>query len=129
MADQISKPTEPNPLPVGHKDLGGEAEFALKVHVSSSDVPASGTPASSISGASVSVAATATLIAAANVNRRSLLIRNVGSVDVYLGPSGVTTSNGQKLAAGETLEDSATVAAWYGIVATGTCEVRTTEAT
>src|SRR5690348_3684526 len=77
---------------------------------------------------SVSVGTAATLILAANANRYSANIVNNGSQTVYLGKDNtVTTANGFPLAAGEELEDRETTDAWYGIVASGTADVRPVE--
>lgn len=84
--------------------------------------------------AAVSVGVAATLIKAAT-NRRAIIVRNNGARPVFIGGSGVTTANGMPLnpnptvgQAGDsiTLEGSAAV---YGIVGTGTVEVRYIELT
>ncbi len=83
----------------------------------------------------VTVAATATLIVAANTNRKDLELNNVGAVVVYLGmDNSVTTSNGFSLyedsfrdiykgSTGNYLGDV------YGIAASGTADVRYWEVT
>lgn len=69
----------------------------------------------------VSVASTATQIVAARASRRSLLIVNHGTTDVYIGGSGVTTANGVLLkgtaGTGITIPTNAEV---YAIVGSGT---------
>jgi hypothetical protein len=84
----------------------------------------------------VSVTTSATQIVAANPIRTGLIIENVGGGTVYLGDdSSVTTSNGIKLAANATRELFFNGGAWqfyyrgdlYGIVATGTSDVRVLE--
>ena len=72
---------------------------------------------------------TADLILAANTLRKAAIIQNAGAVDVYLGPSGVTTSSGLLLAAGASLVDSASTSAWYGITSSGTADLRVCEVT
>ena len=71
----------------------------------------------------ISVATTAggTLIAAARTGRLDITIVNSGTADVYLGPSGLTTSTGILLKGipGAALTIS-TAAAVYGIVAAAT---------
>ena len=71
----------------------------------------------------VSVGSTATVIKAANASRGAILIRNNGSQNIWIGPSGVTTSTGYKLAPLKMiyLRDKSAI---YGIVASGTCDVR-----
>jgi hypothetical protein len=66
----------------------------------------------------VSVGSSTTLIIAAGT-RQGVLITNPSSVTVYIGGSGVTTSNGQELLAGESVT-LPTTSAVYGVVATGT---------
>ena len=74
---------------------------------------------------------TADLLLAANADRISAIIAvEAGSVTVYLGAdSGVTSSPGFPLAAGETFTDRSSVDAWWGITASGTADVRVTETT
>lgn len=72
---------------------------------------------------------TADQLVAANADRKSVMIQNVGTIDIYLGLSGVTTSTGILLAAGAVLEDDKSVDAWYGITASGTGAVRYCEVT
>lgn len=68
----------------------------------------------------VSVLNTATLIAAANAARRGIMVTNLGTTDVYVGSSAVTTSNGQLLLGTKgAFIVIPTVQAVYGIVGTG----------
>lgn len=69
----------------------------------------------------------ASVVLAANSSRVTAMIQNVGTVDVYLGPSGVTTSTGLLLEAGATLTDDLSTSAWYGITASGTADLRVCE--
>lgn len=77
--------------------------------------------ATTIATNQVSVTTSSTLIVASRVGRRGLTIVNHGTTDVYIGVTGLTTSNGLLLVgvkgAGISLE---TEAAIYGIVGTGT---------
>lgn len=83
---------------------------------------------------SVSVGSTATRLDTATETDRpsgsSVAIYNNGSVTVYIGASNVTTSNGVPVPAGTwgPSVDLATNESLYGIVASGTCEVRVLEA-
>jgi hypothetical protein len=68
---------------------------------------------------------TAASVLAANTSRKVAVIRNVGTVAVYLGvSSGVTTSNGLPLEPGDTLVDEHSVDVWWGITASGTGDLR-----
>lgn len=79
------------------------------------------TGAASFAPGQVSVAVTATQIVAARATRRSVLIVQHGTTAVYVGGSGVTTSNGLLVvgAAGSRV-GVPTAGAVYGIVGTGT---------
>lgn len=72
--------------------------------------------------AQVTVATTATLLAAANPNRKFLSISNNGGATVFLGASNVLTTTGHLLLTANTitLDGSITTAAIYGIVAAST---------
>lgn len=75
---------------------------------------------------SVTVTTSATLLAAGNTGRRQCMLQNVGTQDVWLGSDNtVTVSTGVLLAAGGgILTDTMSPDAWYGIVASGTSDVR-----
>ena len=68
----------------------------------------------------VSITSAATAIVAARSTRRSVLIINHGTTDVYIGGASVTTSTGILLAGTEGAAIGiGTTAAVYGIVASG----------
>lgn len=79
----------------------------------------------------VSVTTSATrldTVDSANVSNQSASVYNAGSATVYLGPAGVTTATGYPLTAGEHFAvDLGEFEVLYGIVATGTAEVRVLE--
>lgn len=83
----------------------------------------------STSNATKSVTTTATRLDSADQSAgASVAVKNVGAVTVYVGGSGVTTAAGYPLAAGEAISlDVGKTDEVYGIVATGTCEVRVLE--
>lgn len=77
----------------------------------------------------VSVTTTATALPATNLTgRRYILIQNLAGTQIFLGGSGVTTSNGIRLAAGASWEgevgDDVNL---FAIKATGTADVRVLE--
>ena len=83
-----------------------------------------GSAASTLNHASVDCNTTATLIKAANTSRKGILIKNNSSSEnVYIGLSGVTTSDGYELEAGEEKYFYHKEAV-YGITASGTVDVR-----
>jgi hypothetical protein len=75
---------------------------------------------------SVSVLATPTLIKNFDVEpRNSLVIANVSSGTVYIGYNvNLTTANGFPLVSGERMSEEYFHGAVYGIVTTGTAELR-----
>lgn len=83
-----------------------------------------GAGGSNFATSQVSVGTTATSLAAARPSRIKLVIQNLSTTPVYIGPAGVTTANGLLLpgTAGATLEIP-TTAQVFGIVATGTGSV------
>jgi len=75
----------------------------------------------------VTVAATATAIAPVDPTRRRIVIKNTNATTIYVGGSGVDTTDGYPLAQNEVLiidqqhrEDTAAQQGWYGVVASGT---------
>jgi hypothetical protein len=80
---------------------------------------------SSLSTNQVAVDATGggTLIKAANSSRKSIIIRNQGSTDMYVGVSGVTALTGLLLKATEVLTLDRNTAAIYGITSAGSTTV------
>lgn len=72
---------------------------------------------------------TALLVAADNGSRKQIVIQNIGSIDVYLGGSDVTTDNGELLKAGATLYDSISTNEYYGRTSGSTANLRVTEIT
>lgn len=55
-----------------------------------------------------------------SISGQSILVRNKGTVSVYIGPSNVTTATGFELAVGESASFEASVGdALYGIAASG----------
>lgn len=83
--------------------------------------------AETIANSAVTVTDSATLIIAARTGRKALIILNNSAGDVYIGGTGVTTTNGFKLTTGQSFSDYATGAAWYGIVASSTANMRVIE--
>lgn len=72
----------------------------------------------------VNVGTAATLIIAANSDRKSILIYNNGDTRVYMGGAGITAGKGMPTLPGAALDDDVLTGAIYGVVAAGTCEVR-----
>ena len=83
-----------------------------------------------ISQGTITVTTSATAIPSSNLSgRRTIIIVNISTSNVFLGDSSVTTANGYQLYSQQSisadLADNVTV---YGIVSAGTAEVRTLEA-
>ena len=83
--------------------------------------------ASSITAAAVTVGTSEVSLAAANSSRKLLTIQNNGSVDVYIGPTGLTTSTGLKVAAGGSYSTENSTAQYFGISGTASQNCRVLE--
>jgi len=85
-------------------------------------------PAAAVVINRVTVATTETLIYTAPVGGATVIVRNPGTVSVYLGPTGVLTTTGFELAAGDAMSiPMGSGDTLYGIVASGTNVVHTME--
>ena len=123
------------------KDAGGNTvthaseEISAGVHVSKHvPVDAAGVElyykGSTVLSGAVSVATSATALPASALSgRRVLWIYNNGSATIFLGPAGVTTSNGFPLLPGQSVSLAVGALVVYGIVASGTVEARVMEIT
>lgn len=78
---------------------------------------------STITTSQIVVSNSATLIKALNTSRQSIMIRNLGSVGVYIGASGVTTTIGILLNQYDTITLDKNTAAIYGITSSSTSTV------
>jgi hypothetical protein len=78
-----------------------------------------------VAAAAVTVGTSAVALAAASSGRHSVTVQNLGGADIYVGPSGVTTSSGLKIEAngGAVTLDKQT-AAIYGISGSAGNDVR-----
>lgn len=116
LSDTLANPTTP---PVGACMMRWTGSVWVRDHATK------GTPSAA---AAVAPTTTATLLLAANANRVSALFTNNGAGTVYVGPtSAVTTATGHPVATGQPFSDNSTTSAWYGIMASGTGDVRVTE--
>ena len=64
-----------------------------------------------------SVGNSATAISASNTSRKKVIVTNEGTVTMYLGGSGVTTSDGLPLLSGDSFQTSDYVGTVFGVVA------------
>jgi hypothetical protein len=80
--------------------------------------------AATLNHGAVSVTTSETTIRAANAARASLLVQNLGSVEIYIGKTGVTTANGIKIAAGDSFGNIQFTGGVVGRAISGTCDVR-----
>ena len=76
-----------------------------------------------LNGRSLDITTAAEQIVAANSSRRRLLVKNRGSVAIYLGVAGVTTTTGFRLDIGKSKIFNHKEAL-YGITASGTADIR-----
>lgn len=88
---------------------------ATTVHVQRTDEIG----ASAIASGQAAPTSTAATLVAARETRKRLILVNQGTVDVYVGPATVTTSNGLKIPAGAALT-LYTTALIQGITSSGT---------
>jgi hypothetical protein len=121
------------------KDAGGNTvthaseEISSGVHASEHvPVDAAGVEifykGTTVLATAVSVATTATALpASALAARRVLWVYNNGAATIFLGPAGVTTSNGFPLLPGQSVSLEVGPLVIYGIVATGTVNARIME--
>ncbi len=98
----------------------GDTTYGMWVNIKA--IPSVGvytTTSSTIATNQVTVDTTAggIVIKASNASRKSIIIRNQGLVDMYIGPTGVTSSNGLLIKAGESITLDRNTAAIYGITA------------
>lgn len=77
-----------------------------------------------LTAAAVSVGVAATLVAAASTTRMAVTIQNLGTVDVFVGPSGVTVASGVKIASGGAITLDKQTAAVYAISGSAAQDVR-----
>jgi len=87
-------------------------------------------------GVAVSVTTSATTLIAANPKRISLFVQNLHTVSIFFSEtSGVTTANGLELKPNEMIveeydgHETRYTGAYFGIVASGTADVRVWERT
>lgn len=73
---------------------------------------------------SASIGTSAAQIVLGRSSREALLVQNLGTADLYVGGSTVTTANGVKVAAGSAMGFSDFNGPLYGISASGTLDVR-----
>ncbi len=78
----------------------------------------------SLTTAAVTVGTTAVLIAAADIARKSVMLKNAGASPIYVGGPAVTVGDGMPVGAGEGMVITWTTAAIWAVTESGTCEVR-----
>lgn len=86
------------------------------------------TPQGTRTHTSAAPTTSATSLLAANTSRIVAVLQNAGTIDVFIGASGVTTSNGLLLQAnGARYVDDESSDEWFGITASGTGDIRVME--
>lgn len=88
------------------KEIGGKLYQGVILYDESGNVALYGSPSRSIS--QVATSGTEVSVASARTTRRSCTIKNIGNITVYVGPTGVTSSNGFPLEPGEAISFSTT---------------------
>lgn len=128
MADNYTfKDAGGNTITHASEDIGSGVHASEHVQVDAAGVEIyyKGT---TVLSTAVSVATTATALPPSALSaRRALWIYNNGTEAIYLGPAGVTTSNGFPLQPGQAVSLEIGTLAIYGIVAAGTVAARIME--
>jgi len=82
-------------------------------------------PNISMSAAAATVTTTSALLAASIAGRKKLMIQNLGTKEIFIGPSGVTTSSGVRVAPGAGYEvEAGPDIAWHAVASSGSQNVR-----
>lgn len=94
-----------------------------------SQMPTPNAPNTALASVAVSVASTETALpTTALASRKRMIVQNLGNKAIYLGPTGVTTSSGLRIAAGANVEiDLGPGVTLYGITDSGTVATRVFE--
>jgi len=116
----ISDSVSDSPISVGVEGSSGGSNNAMKVVLS----PQAG----SANVAKVTMTTTSAVIVGLNANRKSVILKNVGTQTVYVGTS-LATLNHFMLDAGESLTLENYTGQLAGITSTGTSEIRYFETT
>ena len=82
-------------------------------------------PNISMSAAAATVTTTSALLVASLAGRKKLMIQNLGTKEIYIGPSGVTTSSGIRIAMGAGYEvEAGPDLVWHAVASAGSQNVR-----
>lgn len=82
-------------------------------------------PNISMTAAAATVTTTSALLIASLAGRKKLMIQNLGTKEIYIGPSGVTTSSGVRIAGGAGYEiEAGPDLVWHAVASVGSQNVR-----
>lgn len=82
-------------------------------------------PNISMTAAAATVTTTSALLIASLAGRKKLMIQNIGTKEIYIGPSGVTTSSGVRIAGGAGYEiEAGPDLVWHAVASVGDQNVR-----
>lgn len=82
-------------------------------------------PNISMTVAAATVTTTSALLIASLAGRKKLMIQNLGTKEIYIGPSGVTTSSGVRIAGGAGYEiEAGPNLVWHAVASVGDQNVR-----
>lgn len=86
--------------------------------------PRTSSVGTTIAHGSASVTTTAAQLLATDTGRRSVIVQNLGTDDIWLGGTGITVTNGLRVSPGQAATlDKAPIAAIYAIATSGTQSV------
>lgn len=82
-------------------------------------------PNISMTATAATVTTTSALLVASLAGRKKLMIQNLGTKEIYIGPSGVTTSSGVRIAGGAGYEiEAGPDLVWHAVASVGDQNVR-----
>lgn len=82
-------------------------------------------PNISMTAAAATVTTTSALLIASLAGRKKLMIQNLGTKEIFIGPSGVTTSSGVRIAGGAGYEiEAGPDLVWHAVASAGSQNVR-----
>ena len=82
-------------------------------------------PNISMTAAAATVTTTSALLIASLAGRKKLMIQNLGTKEIFIGPSGVTTSSGVRIAGGAGYEiEAGPDLVWHAVASVGSQNVR-----
>ena len=115
------------PTALGQSTMANSFRVVVASDQSTLNIAKSGKPSTISSNGQVTANTTAATLIASNASRKCVILKNIGTVTVYIGKATVTTANGFPLAPQESFTDDETTALWQGITASSSTTVAVIE--